>query len=182
VTNAQFSTLVEQYQKLVYTVCYQLVRDHQLAEDLTQDTFVAAYSHMDDCPPENYKPWLARIATNKARDHLKSAWNRRVSAPGDEAMPETPQAERAAEAAKFAKQQEAEGIAMVGRAEAEAIRRMVRELKEPYLQVSVLYFLEERSVEEISQALRRPPKTVHTQLFRAKKMLQQKILERSARR
>ena len=67
-------------------------------------------------------------------------------------------------------------------AEAEAIRRMVRELKEPYLQVSVLYFLEERSVEEISQALRRPPKTVHTQLFRAKKMLQQKILERSARR
>ena len=63
-TNAQFSTLVEQYQKLVYTVCYQLVRDHQLAEDLTQDTFVAAYSHMDDCPPENNKPWLARIATN----------------------------------------------------------------------------------------------------------------------
>ena len=58
---------------------------------------------------------------------------------------------------------------------------MVRSLKEPYLQVSVMYFLEERSVEEISRALRRPPKTVHTQLFRAKKMLREQIRERSER-
>ena len=65
--------------------------------------------------------------------------------------------------------------------EAAAIRAMVRALREPYLQVSVMYFLEERSVEEISRALRRPPKTVHTQLFRAKKMLQQQIRERSER-
>ena len=97
-----------------------------------------------------------------------------MSAPGDEAMPETPQVSGAPP--------ETPEDLTVSEAEAEAIRRMVRELKEPYLQVSVLYFLEERSVEEISQALRRPPKTVHTQLFRAKKMLQQKILERSARR
>lgn len=65
--------------------------------------------------------------------------------------------------------------------EAAAIRQMVRSLKEPYLQVSVMYFLEERSVEEISRALRRPPKTVHTQLFRAKKMLREQIRERSER-
>lgn len=168
-TNAQFSTLVEQYQKLVYTVCYQLVRDHQLAEDLTQDTFVAAFSHMDDCPPEHYKPWLARIATNKARDHLKSAWNRRVTAPGDDAMPEAP--------AAGAMPPGPEDLT-VSEAEAEAIRQMVKDLKEPYYQVSVMYFLQERSVEEIARALRRPPKTVHTQLYRAKRLLQQKITER----
>ena len=69
-TNAQFAGLVEQYQRLVYTVCYQLVQDHQLAEDLTQDTFVSAFTHMDSCPPEHYKPWLARIATNKARSFV----------------------------------------------------------------------------------------------------------------
>lgn len=169
VTNAQFSTLVEQYQKLVYTVCYQLVRDHQLAEDLTQDTFVAAFSHMDDCPPEHYKPWLARIATNKARDHLKSAWNRRVTAPGDDAMPEAP--------AAGAMPPGPEDLT-VSETEAQAIRQMVKDLKEPYYQVSVMYFLQERSVEEIARALRRPPKTVHTQLYRAKRLLQQKITER----
>ena len=172
-TNAQFATLVEQYQRLVYTVCYQLVQDHQLAEDLTQDTFVSAFTHMDSCPPEHYKPWLARIAANKARDHLKSAWARRVSAPGDEGFPQSPPPGAAAPPGP-------EDLA-VTEDEAAAIRAMVRSLREPYLQVSVMYFLEERSVEEISLALRRPPKTVHTQLFRAKKMLQQQIRERSER-
>ena len=172
-TNAQFATLVEQYQRLVYTVCYQLVQDHQLAEDLTQDTFVSAFTHMDSCPPEHYKPWLARIAANKARDHLKSAWARRVSAPGDEGFPQSPPPGTAAPPGT-------EDLA-VTEDEAAAIRAMVRSLREPYLQVSVMYFLEERSVEEISRALRRPPKTVHTQLFRAKKMLQQQIRERSER-
>ena len=172
-TNAQFATLVEQYQRLVYTVCYQLVQDHQLAEDLTQDTFVSAFTHMDSCPPEHYKPWLARIATNKARDHLKSAWARRVSAPGDDGMPQSLPPGTAAPPGP-------EDLA-VTEDEAAAIRQMVRSLREPYLQVSVMYFLEERSVEEISRALRRPPKTVHTQLFRAKKMLQQQIRERSER-
>ncbi|WP_419503629.1 RNA polymerase sigma factor [Candidatus Allofournierella excrementavium] len=172
-TNAQFATLVEQYQRLVYTVCYQLVQDHQLAEDLTQDTFVSAFTHMDSCPPEHYKPWLARIAANKARDHLKSAWARRVSAPGDEGFPQSPPPGTAAPPGP-------EDLA-VTEDEAAAIRQMVRSLREPYLQVSVMYFLEERSVEEISRALRRPPKTVHTQLFRAKKMLQQQIRERSER-
>ncbi|WP_419508824.1 RNA polymerase sigma factor [Candidatus Allofournierella excrementavium] len=172
-TNAQFATLVEQYQRLVYTVCYQLVQDHQLAEDLTQDTFVSAFTHMDSCPPEHYKPWLARIAANKARDHLKSAWARRVSAPGDDGMPQSPPPGAAAPPGP-------EDLT-VTEDEAAAIRQMVRSLREPYLQVSVMYFLEERSVEEISRALRRPPKTVHTQLFRAKKMLQQQIRERSER-
>ena len=172
-TNAQFAGLVEQYQRLVYTVCYQLVQDHQLAEDLTQDTFVSAFTHMDSCPPEHYKPWLARIAANKARDHLKSAWARRVSAPGDDGMPQSPPPGAAAPPSP-------EDLT-VTEDEAAAIRQMVRGLKEPYLQVSVMYFLEERSVEEISRALRRPPKTVHTQLFRAKKMLREQIRERSER-
>lgn len=170
-TNAEFSKIVEQYQRLVYTVCYQLVKDHQLAEDLTQDTFVSAFTHMDDCPPEHYKPWLARIATNKARDHLKSAWNRKVSAPGEDAMPQTETPNRPAPTTP-------EDLT-VSENEAQAIRGIIHALKEPYLQVSVLYFIEEKTVEEIAKALRRPPKTVHTQLFRAKRILQQQILERS---
>ena len=134
---------------------------------------MSAFTHMDSCPPEHYKPWLARIAANKARDHLKSAWARRVSAPGDDGMPQAPPPGAAAPPGP-------EDLT-VTEDEAAAIRQMVRELKEPYLQVSVMYFLEERSVEEISRALRRPPKTVHTQLFRAKKMLREQIRERSER-
>ena len=41
-TNLEFTELMRQYQKLVYTVCLQFVRDPHTAEDLTQDTFLSA--------------------------------------------------------------------------------------------------------------------------------------------
>lgn len=77
---------MQQYERLVYTICYQFVKDPQLAEDLCQETFLSAYTHRMDCPPDSYKPWLARIAANKAKDYLKSAYRRRVSASEDDAL------------------------------------------------------------------------------------------------
>ncbi len=77
-TKEQFGVVVEQYQKLVYTICYQMVRDHLEAQNLDQETFLAAFTHIDRCREEEMKPWLCRIAANKAKDHLKSAYVRRV--------------------------------------------------------------------------------------------------------
>ena len=130
---AKFSQVVEQYQKLVYTICFQMVRDHHTAEDLAQETFLSAYSHIDRCPEESLRPWLARIATNKAKDYLKSAYNRRVTATEDSSLPESPP---------------------------------------PGANVPP------GPEELISRQLHRPPKTVHTQLYRARRLLQQQILER----
>ncbi len=165
-TDKEFSRMVAQYQNLVYTVCNQLVKDPSLAEDLTQDTFLAAFTHMDSCPQDQIKPWLARIAANKATDYLRSAWHRKVDSveedTGQQPVSSGPEEQ------------------ILAQSEAQAIRAMVNDLKEPYLLVSRMYFLEEKSVDEIARALRRPPKTVHTQLLRAKKILQQKIRERRA--
>ena len=86
-TKEQFSKLVSQYERLVYTICFQLVRDASTAEDLTQETFLAAWLHRDSVPAGYERQWLGRIAANKAKDHLQSAWNRRSVLPGDEAMP-----------------------------------------------------------------------------------------------
>ena len=63
-TNASFSQLVVQYERLVYTVCFQLVRDAAAAEDLTQETFLSAYLHRDAIPPGYERQWLCRVATN----------------------------------------------------------------------------------------------------------------------
>lgn len=167
-TNAQFGQVVEQYQKLVYTVCFQLVRDHHTAEDLAQETFLSAYNHIDRCPPEHLKPWLARIAANKAKDHLKSAYHRRVHAEEDEKLPILAGADPA-------QGPEQQALAKDGAARIEAD---IRALKEPYHLVSVAYFLEQKPPEQIAQELGRPVKTVHTQLARARRMLQQKLQER----
>lgn len=163
-TKEQFSRLVEQYERMVYTICFQLTRDAASAEDLTQDTFLAAYLHRDRCPAGYERQWLGRIAANKAKDHLQSAWNRRTVLPGDEAMP--PGLAPAAEELALRKSGEAE------------IRRAVESLREPYRQVCRLCLLEERTPEEAALALGRPVKTVHTQLSRGKGLLRAR-LERS---
>ena len=119
-----------------------------------------------DCPPGSYKPWLARIATNKAKDYLKSAYHRRVSAAEDGEMP--------AVADVLNAMPPPEDIT-IAKDEAARIRDTILALKEPYHQVAVLFFLEEKSVDEIASALRRPPKTVHTQIYRAKQLLQNAI-------
>ena len=162
-TEQAFETLVKQYERLVYTVCYQMVRDSALAEDLSQETFLSAYLHIDTCPAGAERPWLCRIALNKAKDHLKSAYHRRMAvteAPGDTAC-------ALAEAAN------APSIAEVCEtcAQAQTTRDTIGALAEPYRTVSVLHFVQEWPVEAIAQTLGRPAKTVHTQLYRAKKML-----------
>ena len=50
--------MVQKYQALVYTVCHQLVPDVQEAQDLTQETFLAAWRAIDRCPPASTSvPW-----------------------------------------------------------------------------------------------------------------------------
>lgn len=162
-TKEQFSGLVFQYERLVYTICFQLVRDAAAAEDLTQETFLSAYLHRDGIPEGYERQWLGRIAANKAKDHLQSAWNRRTVFPGDEELVRglAPPAEELA----------------LRRSAAADIRRAVGAMKEPYRQVCRLCLLEERSPEEAALALGRPVKTVYTQLTRGKRLLRE-ILER----
>ena len=54
-TDEKFKDLVIQYEKLVFTVCYQLVHDYHESQNLTQETFLAAYRHIDTYQGENYK-------------------------------------------------------------------------------------------------------------------------------
>lgn len=164
-----FKQLVVKYEKLVLSICYQFVHDSHLAEDLTQDTFISAYTHLDSCPAGAEKPWLARIAANKAKDYLKSAYNRRVcqNEMTEETLPSN--------AVLFCGC-EPENICITGEG-VKAVKEKIYELKEPYQLVSVMFFLEERTVEEIARRLDRPPKTVHTQLYRAKMMLRKSLKE-----
>lgn len=166
-TKEQFSELVLRYERLVYTICFQLVRDAAAAEDLTQDTFLSAYVHRDRLPEGYERQWLGRIAANKAKDHLQSAWNRRTVLPGDQ------------ELARGGLAPPAEEVAL-RRSGAAEVREAVEDMREPYRQVCRLCLLEERSVEEAALALGRPVKTVYTQLSRGKRLLRE-ALERGGK-
>ena len=153
-TNEKFQEMVEQYEKLVFTICYQLVRDYHEAQNLAQDAFVSAYAHIDTVTEDNLKAWLARIATNKAKDYLKSAYNRRVCLSEDMNEMDLIRAENSPERLYIT--DEGTGV----------IRQAILNLKEPYQKVSVLFFLEEKTIEEIAETLHRPKKTVQELLVK----------------
>ena len=165
----QFTALMQRYQAYIYTICYRFVLDAAQAEDLTQETFLAAYLHRDSCPADNDKPWLARIAVNKAKDVLKSGWSRRVQLAQSEEDDTL-----ALQAAPAQEQPEAHSLRQE---RTDTVRRAVCNLPPPYHDVAVLVFLQEKTPDEAARITQRPPKTVYTQLTRAKKLLAAQLKE-----
>ena len=158
----QFEQSFLQYERLVYTICFQMVQDHAQAEDLTQETFLAAWIHRDRCTPGAEKAWLCRIATNRAKDYLKSAYRRRVN---PEEIFETRDCMQLQEKELSVEE------AWESKEAAQGIERRIKGLRSPYREVGALYFLGSYTVPEIARMLQRPDKTVHTQLFRARALL-----------
>lgn len=163
-----FSAVMRKYQAYIYTICYRFVLDAALAEDLAQETFLSAYLHWQTCPPGSEKPWLARIAVNKAKDALKSGWNRKVQLAQSEEDP--------LDSIPSSIHDQPEECSLK-REKTQAVRRAVLDLPNPYHDVAVLVFLQEKTPEQAAKLTQRPVKTVYTQLTRAKKMLAGQLKE-----
>lgn len=159
----EFTKIVKQYEKLIFTVCHRFVNDYHEAENLTQDTFLTAYKVIDDFVGDNYKPWLVKIATNKCKDFLKSAYHRKIDISPDEEFLQV-----ADETQIHIEVEEEDYISMV--------KNACQNLKEPYSKVAIMYFIEEKSFKDISDELDVPIKTVQTQTYRARDKLK-KILK-----
>jgi RNA polymerase sigma-70 factor (ECF subfamily) len=68
------SVIVDRYYGPLFGYLYRLVHgDRLLAEDLCQETFSRILEQQTYQPKYLFKPWLYAIATNLARNHLKSA-------------------------------------------------------------------------------------------------------------
>lgn len=142
-----------------------MIRDPAASEDLTQETFLSAYLHWDTLPEGYEKQWIARIAVNKAKDYLQSAYNRHTVLPGNDVLLSgaSPPAEETAVANS--------GTAM--------ITELIHSMRQPYKPVCELCLLHERTPEEAALALGRPVKTIHTQLARGKKILREQMERRA---
>lgn len=74
-----FNRLVRAYERQVYAVALRLVGQTDLAEDVTQDTFLLAYRSLPQFRGGLFRAWLLRIATNRCYDELR----RRQRRPAD---------------------------------------------------------------------------------------------------
>lgn len=69
-----FEQLYRQYHLYVYRYLMGLTGQHHTAEDLTQETFVRAFSVLQN-PRDPIKAWLLTVAHNLYVDHVKK-WGR----------------------------------------------------------------------------------------------------------
>ena len=116
------------------------------------------------CPPGYEKQWLARIASNKAKDYLRSAWVRRVNTPGDDIL--------ALEGAPPGSDPEQQVLDAMSE---ETLTGKILGMREPYRTPCRLMLLEGRTAAEAAALCGRPQKTVEAQIYRAKKMLAEQI-------
>jgi RNA polymerase sigma-70 factor (ECF subfamily) len=67
-----FASLIQRYQQPVGGYLWRLTGDREVAQDLTQDTFLRAYRAIGATHPGlRLRAWLYRIATNLAYDHFR---------------------------------------------------------------------------------------------------------------
>lgn len=160
----EFTQLVKQYNKLIFTVCLRFINNYHDAENITQETFLTAYKVIENFVGDNYKGWLVKIATNKCKDYLKSSYVSTTS------VVETQEFNQIENGELIHKQfEEKECI--------DKVQDACRSLKEPYAKVAILHFIEDKSFDEISKELDIPLKTVQTQTYRARDKLRSILKE-----
>lgn len=150
-----FSIVVHRHAAAVFAVALRIVRDHDAADDVAQETFVRAWTRLpewDSARP--MRPWLLRIAANLALDRTRSQ-ARVVSMHDEPASPRTPRADAAA--AELRAQLDA------------AMQQLSPEARA----VVAMKYDGDLSIEEIARATGRRPGAVKVALHRARLRLRE---------
>ena len=158
-TEQYYEHLLDTYQNLIFSICYKIVRDYFDAEDLAQETFLSAYKHLPTFDRQYEKAWLCRIATNKCLDFIKRA--DRKSIPTEDIY--------------FQTQKDKEPLPEENVLELEVKEQLserCNNLKTPYREIALDYFYHELPAADIAANTGKNLKTVQTQIYRARAMLQ----------
>jgi len=68
-----FEEVVRRYQRRVYATALRILRRHDLADDVTQETFLRAHRALGSYDRGRpFGPWICRIAANLAINHVRS--------------------------------------------------------------------------------------------------------------
>lgn len=162
---AAIRTIIRDNNRRLFRVARAILRDDHEAEDVVQETYVRAFTHLDGFRGGSaLSTWLTRIALNEA------IARRRKARPtiGIEAI-----IDRAEEDVALLPSGTIPGPDIAyGRAETrELLQRAIDALPEPFRLVLILRDVEGLSMEETGSQLDIRPETVKTRLFRARRML-----------
>lgn len=156
-------TFVGHFREAVYRVSFRILRHHEDAEDVVQETFVRAIRSLhqwDQTRP--LRPWLLTIAANRCRTALAKRSRSPIVTSQD-----------------FAESACDVSPALEERAElAEELDLQLQALKPDLQECFRLFYTEQLSCAEIATRMNRPEGTIKTWLHRARGQLAQALQRR----
>jgi RNA polymerase sigma-70 factor (ECF subfamily) len=166
---AAFKELVNLYKDKLHRLAYRMLHDRYDSEDVVQETFMRVYmnlNHYDE--KQKFSTWIYRIGKNlcidllrkKKADHsLDAGLSDDLEKPFYEKLP-------SADASP-------ENRLILSELQ-EQMRKVIDKLSDKYKQVVTLYYLQELSLQEISELLGMPVSTVKSRLHRGREQLRKK--------
>ena len=155
-----FGELVTRYQTEVFNVCYRMLNERGEAEDLAQEAFIRAYGRLGSFDVERpFGPWIRRVAANLCFNHFSArpAIAAELDEERDAARSSGPEA------------------AYEDRERSAQIRRALAGLPPQYRVAIELRHYQEMSYDEIAETMGIPLSDVKSHLFRARKLLAEKL-------
>jgi RNA polymerase sigma-70 factor (ECF subfamily) len=162
---AAFGELVRRYQASIFNVCYRMTGERREAEDMAQEAFIRAYQRLSLFDLERpFGPWMRRVAVNVCLNTLQKQV---VGLALDDEVDifRRDHSTRINEPEKVSEQMET----------AQALRSALGELPLHYRAVIELRHFQELSYAEFAEQLRIPLSDVKSHLFRARRLLAEKL-------
>ncbi len=150
------------YQKAMYNVAYRIVKDTAEAEDVMQESFIAAFSKLDSFKGDaTFGAWLKRIVVNNSISTYKKS--QRYVAIDETLLEESPE--------------EISGVDLSECSDlrTSAVLSRMDELQESYRQILTLHYIEGFDYEEICEILQISYGNCRTMISRAKESLRKKL-------
>ncbi|MCF6093868.1 RNA polymerase sigma factor SigW [Microaerobacter geothermalis] len=165
-----FAELVDIYKDKVYHLAYRMLGNTQEAEDIGQETFLRVYSNLARYD-EGYKfsTWIYRIATNLCIDRLRK---RRQVYSLDAEVEGTDGLDMYSQISDQRKGPEEEILTSELQG---VIQDAIHQLPPKYKNVIILRYVNDLSIQEISEILDIPVPTVKTRIHRGREALRKKL-------
>ena len=169
-----FELLVIKYQRRIQRLVGRMVRDTDLVEDISQETFIRAYRALHQFRGEaQFYTWLYRIAVNTAKKFLMELKRNPLISEnsfqkdGEEDETFSPRHESIAE--------ETPESVLAAKEIAEMVSQALDSLPEDLRQAVTLREIEGMSYEEIAWVMDCPIGTVRSRIYRAREAISLKI-------
>jgi RNA polymerase sigma-70 factor (ECF subfamily) len=172
------TALVAEHSSAILTVAWRMLGDRALAEDVAQETFLAAFRALPDFRGDaRFSTWLFRIAVNRCRDVLRThATRREVYAEAGDGDADA-LLEFAGESADHRSPEQR----LLDQYRDRRVSEALHHLPPLYREAFVLRHIEGLSYEEMSEVLGVDGGTLRTRVYKARKELSEQLAELATR-